>query len=161
MDVVTLLAAIRQDPSCSTVPPVGEPQIRPDHVLPADLRAFYRLCGGVALFAEAVCPTVIVGPSDLVPANPVIVGEEGAYDRSWSWYILASDGTYGQKMTIDLNPARLGRCYDSFWDRHAIAGSSTVIALSFTEFLGRSYASKGTELYWLRDDFVPLGDAYD
>jgi antitoxin YokJ len=161
MDIATVLAMIRQDTNCSVFPPAGAPHVRPSQAVPDDLREFYRLCGGLVLFVDSVWRTVIVAPGELVPANPVIVGEEGAYDISCSWYIVASDGTDSQKMTIDLNPTRLGRCYDSFWDRHAVAGSSTIIALSFTEFLRRSYACKGTELYWCRDDFVPLGDAYD
>jgi len=161
MDVALLLATIRQDPTCRVFPPAGAPQVRPEHTVPDDMQTFYRLCGGVALFDDAVFRTIIGGPSEVVPANPVIRFEEGAYDISWSWYLLASDGTDSQRMTIDLDPTRLGRCYDSFWDRHAIAGSTTIIARSFTEFLSRSYASKGTGLYWLRDDFVPLGDAYD
>lgn len=161
MDVATLLAMIREDTRCSIFPVAGEPQVHPAHRLPDDLREFYHLCGGLMLFIGSVFPTSIVAPVDLVQANPVIVGEEGAYDISWSWYILASDGTDIQRMTIDLSSERLGRCYDSFWDRHAIAGSTTIIALSFTEFLSRAYACQGMDLYWLRDDFVPLGDAYD
>lgn len=137
------------------------PEITEGHRLPEDLQHFYQLCGGLAMFRGSRAPTYIVPPQGLVLANPVIVGEVAEYDISSSWYIIASDGTDSQRVTIDLSLERLGRCYDSFWDRHAVAGSSTIIALSFTEFLSRTHLSNGEELYWLRPDFAPLGDAYD
>lgn len=36
-----------------------------------------------------------------------------------------------------------------------------VIARSFTELLARCYANRGNHPYWLRPEFVLLGDAYD
>jgi hypothetical protein len=71
---------------------------------------------------------------------------------------ITSNGDY---LTIDLNQERLGRCYDSFYDRHGIVGSYPTIAKSFTELLEQLFNNKGELLYWLNKDFPSLGDAYD
>jgi hypothetical protein len=142
--------------------PAGLPQVSDvSHRLPDDLRLFYELCGGVVLFEHAPYPTFVSRPGEMVPANPVIAGAHYSDDISSSWYLIASDGTRDQRMTIDLDPSRLGRCYDSFWDRHAVAGASTIIAGSFSAFLQHSLRAAGQSLYWLQPDFVPIGDAYD
>ena len=161
MEAIDIIAAIREATDCVVLPPQSVPTIRPDHKLPGDVRSFYGSCGGAVLFQHSSFPTFIVPPGGLVRANPVIVGEPCEYDISASWYIIASDGSDSQKMTIDLSEDRLGRCYDSFWDRHAVAGSSTIIARSFSEFVERSLASGGKHLYWLQEDFATYGDAYD
>jgi hypothetical protein len=36
-----------------------------------------------------------------------------------------------------------------------------VIATSFSELLTQLLANNGESSYWLKDDFVTLGDAYD
>ena len=54
-----------------------------------------------------------------------------------------------------------GKCYDSFWDRHGIAGECTVVAKNFTELLWQLFNSQGKSLFWLNSDFVYIGDAYD
>lgn len=161
MDILDLIEMSKRTADCRIFTAVGFPIISQQHRLPDDLRVFYESCGGLVLFEHANFPTFIVPPKDLVLANPVIVGELAEYDISASWYIVASNGTDSQKITIDLDLERLGRCYDSFWDRHAVAGSSTIIARSFTKFFERSLDSGGDEFYWNRPDFSPLGDAYD
>ncbi len=94
-------------------------------------------------------------------SNKVILGEHGALgDRSDYWYLLAR-GSSGEGISIDLHPDRLGRCYDSFWDRHGLAGSCPVIALSFLDLLTRLMDSGGAHWYWLEADFGSLGDAYE
>lgn len=154
MDMATLVDALWATPDCAVAPPAGEPTVAPPHVLPADLHAFYRLCGGATLFAHADYPITIVAPREVVPANPVIIpgltdADRGATrdDPSWSWY-LAAAGDGGQHLTIDLDPARLGRCYDSFWDRHP--ADSATIATSFTDLLARLLANRGRHWYWLQ-----------
>jgi hypothetical protein len=101
-----------------------------------------------------------VEPSGFVLANPVIVGELCPEDITAEWYIVAHAGSQ-ETLTIDLNSSRLGRCYDSFWDRHGVPGSCKIIALSFTDLLRRLIENSGRYWYWLRDDFKSLGDAYD
>ena len=119
------------------------------------------MCGGVTLFQSETCVAEIVPPNDFVEANPVLVGCQAEDDISAAWFILCRGLNDEQYVTIDLAPGRLGRCYDSFWDCHAVAGSSTIVARSFSEFLERLISSGGTRWYWLEDSFVSLGDAYD
>ena len=153
-----LIEAIRGDAECAVRPPAGMPSVDEGHVLPDDLRRFYELCGGVELFPEeGVYSSTIVGPAGLVLANPVIwVGlreEEMAATRghpSWSWYIVAK-APNAQWLTIDLDPARLGTCYDSFRDSHPV--DSDTIALSFTEPLRKLYEGRGGYWYWLEEGF--------
>jgi antitoxin YokJ len=64
-------------------------------------------------------------------------------------------------LSIDTDPTRNGRCYDSFHDVHGIVGSDPVIARSFAELFERLLDSGGGHWYWLEPDFVSLGDAYD
>ncbi len=161
VDVIDLIEISERMADCRILATAGFPIISQQHRLPDDLRVFYENCGGLVLFEHTSFPTLFVPPKDLVLANPIIVGELAEDDISASWYIIASDGTDSQKITIDLDLERLGRCYDSFWDRHAIAGSSTIIARSFTEFFERSLNSGGDEFYWNRPNFASLGDAYD
>lgn len=161
MQVADLVSRIRGASDCVVHEPAGLPAVLPPHRMPDDLLSFYRLCGGLVLHQIAPFPALLVPPAGLVLANPVIVGELGEYDISSAWYILSSDGSNSQIVTIDLAEERLGRCYDSFWDRHAVAGSSTVIARSFSEFLQRSFENDGQDVYWHVPGFVAHGDAYD
>lgn len=64
-------------------------------------------------------------------------------------------------MSIDCAAGRLGRCYDSSWDRHGVVGECTVVALSFTELLQRLLNAQGTRWYWLTSEAPAYGDAYD
>src|SRR4029079_10092609 len=100
----------------------------------------------------------IVPPDRLVFAKPVIFrlhpeGDINHYiplaDISWSWYIIGEGepSLGGWYVTIDLSPARLGRCYDSFWDVHPF--NSTIIAHSVTELLLKLFPYEGDD--WIRD----------
>lgn len=157
MHIADLLAFIPSLPGCTIYPPAGLPVIASPYVLPDDVAWFYRHCGGAQLFAHTPYATLIVPPDKVVPANPVIlVGvsatelAQTAADPSWSWHIIA-EGPNAQYITIDLDPSRLGRCYDSFWDRHP--ADSILIATSFTQLLARLAASRGQHWYWLQPDF--------
>jgi hypothetical protein len=154
-----LLDRIAATAGCQVLPEDGSPTIEPGHRLPDDLNAFYKLCGGVEFFAEAPFSVRTSSPSELVLANPVIIGEQ-VDDISDSWYIIGRGGG-GEFMSIDLDPDRVGTCYDSFREVHGVPGSSAVIALSFTDLLERLLAARGGHWYWLEPDFVSLGDAYD
>lgn len=155
-----VLSQIKAEPDCSVLPLACLPHVKAEHVLPDDLLEFYRLCGGVRLFDSSDYPYRICSPDELVPANPVLIGEEWEGEISSSWYIVAWDGN-GDALTIDLHPQRLGRCYDSFWDRHVIIGDSAIIALSFQELLTRLLEGRGEHPWWLHSDWVSYGDAYD
>ncbi len=160
MDMRGLITRIRATPDCQVFAPVGMPVIHEGHLFPDDLRSFYTLCSGVRLFEGRDYAVTIVSPVQFVLANPVIVGEVVEDDISSTWYIIADDGN-GDYLTIDLSRERLGRCYDSFFDRHGVAGSCPIIATSFTDLLIRLYENQGQYWYWLRSGFAPIGDAYD
>ncbi|MED2011232.1 MULTISPECIES: SMI1/KNR4 family protein [Brevibacillus] len=160
MRISQLTTIIKTLPNCIVHPSQGLPEIKGYHDLPNDVREFYTLCGGVSLFQNADYPVNIVSPQEFILANLVIVGDLCEEDISSNWYIIANDGK-GEYLTIDLSQERLGKCYDSFFDRHGVVGESQVIALSFTEFLERLVESRGGYWYWLQEDFISLGDAYD
>lgn len=154
-----LVARVRELPNCVLHEPAGPPDVAP-YRLPPDLEEFYRQCGGCRLFDGSGYAFSVVAPDTFLPANPVIVGDVLDDDISASWYIVGYGGGQ-QYVTIDLHPARLGRCHDSFWDRHAVAGSSPIIAMSFAGLLARMIENAGRYWYWLQEDFVSIGDAYD
>jgi hypothetical protein len=143
---------------CAVYPAQGQPTTSSQ--LPDDLRRFYTLCGGACLFEKSLFPLLISPPSEFVPSNEVVLGGLSGGDPSDNWYVVAKSGAE-QLISIDLNPDRMGRCYDSFWDRHGIVGSCPIIALSFTDFLAQSLEARGVRPYWLSGDFVSMGDAYD
>lgn len=165
-----LLARIGATPDCSVHPSEGLPKIKAEYELPRDLQEFYRLCGGVTFYDQSDYALDIAGPNEFVLVNPVIwldvVQEPNPIDTkniehvSWTWYIIGK-GNSGEYLAIDLSPMRLGRCYYSFWDRHAMQGLSPIIANSFTALLEGLLAAKGERWYWEAPGFVSLGDAYD
>lgn len=160
MELKELLEKISTLPDCKVYPPNGLPKTDRNLELPKDVQEFYCLCGGVAIYENADYNINIVKPDEFVLANPVIVGEQCENDISSNWYIVASGGN-SEYLTMDLAPVRLGRCYDSFFDRHGIVGESQIIALSFTELLKNLINNQGDYWYWLKDNFINLGDAYD
>lgn len=151
---------IRRTDGCLVLPPEGLPTVGSQHRLPADLVEFYRLCGGVRLFDDREYPIRIVEPKGFVKSNPQIVGMECPDDISDAWYLVARGGAE-EAISIDCHPDRLGRCYDSFWDCHGVAGSCAIVALSFTELLGRLVSAAGGYWYWLVEGGAAHGDAYD
>lgn len=159
MDIKFLLDRIKANQSCKVYSSKGIPALN-NHVLPKDLSEFYTLCGGVLLFENENYGIEIIGPKEFVVANPVIVGETCEEDITGEWYIIARDNN-GDYLTIDLNKNRIGRCYDSFYDRHGVVGECPIIAFSFSELLEKLIESKGGYWYWLEKNFISLGDAYD
>ncbi len=155
-----LLDRIRRTDDCSVAAPRGQPALREGHHVPDDLAEFYELAGGVSLFEHGTYPSRVVGPEGLVRANPEIVGTECPGDISDAWYIVARGGSE-EAITIDCSGERSGRCHDSFWDCHGVAGECRVVALSFTELLGRLVDARGGYWYWLAGDAPAYGDAYD
>lgn len=155
-----LLDSIAHATGCRVLPPRGQPVLRQQDRLPSDLAEFYRHCGGVSLSEDTIYPMRIVGPDELIRSNPEIAQAEDPQDISDTWYIVAR-GDCGETVSIDCSSDRLGRCYDSFWDIHAMAGSCPIVALSFTELLQRMFDGRGADPYWVGDDAPSYGDAYD
>lgn len=158
MKMPELIEAIRKQADCTLKPAVTLPDVGTDR-LPNDLEEFYLLAGGATLFLNSPFGIEIVSPIEFVRANPIIVGDSCKDDITYEWYIVAKNG--GQYITVDLAPSRLGRCYDSFWDRHGIPGNCQVVAQSFTDLLERLLQSKGESLFWLGPQFESIGDAYE
>lgn len=170
---------MRRKPDCDVRPPAGLPRIRPQHVLPDDVRSFYTACGGftwnLRVESRLWDSFSVLAPEEVVPANPKVccIPEEelktmGMDERgiSWDWYVIAADGN-GDYMSIDLNPSRLGRCYDTFHETYAVPGESPILGFSFTQFLERITAriesTRHSQWNWIEGGLgtMALGDAYD
>ena len=155
--IKSLLKTASRHESCQLKDPDGQP--RSELPLPEDLKEFFEVAGGMKLFAGADYPFEIVSPNEFTKSNPVICDVNGEDDISFHWYIVAKEPP--QYISIDLHPDRLGRCYDSFWDCHAVAGACAIVATSFTALLDQLLQAQGRELFWKQPDFIVLGDAYD
>ena len=141
MDIQDLVDTIRSLPGCTLQPSLGLPIVCEQHVLPDDLKQFYRLCGGATLYeGEPSDPVEIVPPYKVVLANAIqLVGlddEEITWYKNrqsiiWSWYIIADYGN-SNYVAIDLSQERLGQCYDA---NHELYPDCPIIANSFTELL--------------------------
>jgi len=160
MDIKELIDKIRNTPDCIVHAPCGLPLENQNIDLPKDLKLFYENCGGITFFTNKAYEFSIVAPRELVLANPIIVGELCEEDISSEWYIICKN-VENDYITIDLSSKRLGRCYDSFWDRHGVVGECAIVARNFTELLIQLYNNQGESLFWLEDDFSYIGDAYD
>ena len=158
MDILKMLDKIRNTQGCIVYSPCGLPTLNEGVDLPNDLKVFYENC--VCFFTDSAYGFTIVSPEEMVLANPIIVGELCGEDISSEWYIIGKD-TENNYITIDLAKERLGRCYDSFWDRHGVVGECAIVAQTFTELVSQLYSNQGKSLFWLDDDFNYLGDAYD
>jgi len=186
MQILSLLDSMRRKPHCEVYPPAGLPVVRRQHLLPDDVRAFYGACGGFewTLYFRGIQwdSFTVLQPNEMVVANPVLCGiseEElkGKYNLgddevSWDWYTIAKDPD-GDCYVIDLNPRRLGRCYDGNHETYPMRGQTAVLGSSFTDFLTRivdriestrsACERKGTGWCWKDGGFgsISLGDAYD
>lgn len=170
MNIKQLITKIKTLPDCIVYPPSGLPCAGKENYLPNDVVEFYTLCGGISLFESEHYTVRFVSPQEVVPANPVIIGEEiieeekskGRYDNQISkdWYIIV-DLYNSDYIAIDFNQIRNGRCYKAFWDSYPCVDDTPIIASTFTELLRKLIENKGQYWYFLEDDFVSLGDAYD
>lgn len=141
-----------------------------DYIIPEDLKEFYMLCGGMILFDGSPYAVKIVGPREFKNANYEILGSEiidaeikkGTYENEISkdWFIIA-DLSNSDYIVIDLKQERSGFCYKAFWDSYPEEGSTTIIAKSFKELLERLIDNNGKYWFFLQEDFVSYGDAYD
>lgn len=160
MNIHQIISKVNMMPDCIVYRPKDIPDIEERYILPSDILEFYTLCGGVTLFAGSNYEVNFVPPDRFVPSNLVIIGERCEEDMTSDWFIISNNGS-GQYISIDLNKQRLGKCYDSYYDRYGVVGECPVIALSFTELLTRLVENNGDYWYWLGSDFNSLGDAYD
>ena len=159
-DIRELMEILKKSSVCTIKSPCGQPKLRDGEVLPDDLKLFYEQIGGL-VFNDDSYHFEIVGPNEMVLTNPVVVGELCEDDISSDWYIICKD-IEDNYISIDMNEKRLGRCYDSFWDRHGVVGECSIVARSFTELLWNLMNNRKNEYpYWLEDGFDYIGDAYD
>src|SRR5258708_4249625 len=135
-DVNELIERARATLDCVVYPVAGSPSLPQGIELPPDLSDFYQACGGIDLFQSSGYPISVATSGLLTPSNLAVIGETGLDDRSDQWFTIAvtQDREY---LSIDLDPARSGRCYDSFHEIHGLVGESAVIATSFTDLLSR------------------------
>ncbi|MDR2118626.1 MAG: SMI1/KNR4 family protein [Tannerellaceae bacterium] len=160
MDIKELIEKINNTFDCIVTKNSNRVEIYLDYTLPDDLSYYLQNYSEIILFSNNEYPIRIVGFIDFNKANPIIIGEDVEDDITNNWFIIAI-GNNSQYITIDLSKERLGRCYDSFWDRHGVAGENPIIAFSFSELLFQLLENRGEYYYWLKDDFKYLGDAYD
>lgn len=160
MDIEEIIEVIKRDKECKVYDICGNPMLKEGDILPEDIKHFYEICGGIHFFKGSEYEFIVVPPTEVALANPLIVGELCKEDISSKWYIICKD-LEDNYITFDSSYERNGRCYDSFWDRHGVVGECSVVANNFTELLCNLYKSKGKDLYWLSDNFKYLGDAYD
>jgi len=154
-----ILKSISETNGCKLVKREKPINIEVGFILPDDLRFYFENYNSITFWEKSNYSVKIVGIEGFKKANPIIIGEDAPDDISNNWFIIAEDNP--QFITIDLFKERLGRCYDSFWDRHGVVGEQPIIANSFTELLEQLYQSKGDYFYWLQEDFENMGDAYD
>lgn len=151
---------ISQTTDCEVIRRVEPATVKVDYNLPADLQYYLENYININLFISSEYFFRIVGEEDFRRANPVILGEDAKDDISYNWFIVATN-EQSQYITIDLDEKRLGKCYDSFWDRYGLAGDQPIVANSFSDLLKSLFDNKGEYYYWLKDGFKSLGDAYD
>ncbi len=165
MDIAELLERARLRTDCEVVPPTSLPRVqRGDERLPDSVREFYEGCGGAVLFVGQARELTLLPPDEVVPANPIIVGDPGEADAvSRAAYLIARTPG-GDHLSVDLSASRGGRVYDSFDEFHGVVGSWPVIAASFEAFLTAVWETPGALPYWLGES-GPEGrvfsDAYD
>lgn len=138
---------------------VRPPSGLPEAGLIAPIEELYSQCGGIDFLHRGSVQVSIVSPSGYQRSNATLLGEEHPVDRSHHWFIFATFGT--NFLSIDTALEREARIYDSFWDVHAVAGSCRVLADGPTDFIRKVLKSRKLPAFWLEEDFIALGDAYD
>ena len=130
--------------------------------LPEDVRRFYSVLGGANLFKKHDARYQIVEPKLVRPVALDVLCDDDASELpvppSWFSICYVRDGNY---VAIDLPAKPNGEVWliDCFHETIGLEDYSTVIALSFSEFLQRALESKD-ELYWL-DEHPSYGDAFE
>lgn len=158
MKILELIQSIQKDESCHLNPPK---MIVLPETTPSDLRLFFEHTDGGILFEGTSYSIEIVGREAFISTNMYLFQEEPEGEVSNQWYLIAKSDLLSQYISIDLTKERNWQCYDSFYEIHAMRGNSAIIGRNFTELLESLYKAKWMYWYWLVEDFVKLGDAYD
>jgi hypothetical protein len=163
--LLELIREIGNEPECFLESPKGLPIIEGNHEVPEDLKFLYSIAGGISLFPNRDCCCFVLPPEEIQLVGPKVLGQDlwqtfapEEIKPLLSLYTIIHDGN-GDYFSIDFNKKRLGYCYDTFHE--TLVGDCPMIATSFVDLLERLYANKGGYWYWLKKDFVPLGNAYD
>lgn len=171
MSIKELVEIVTKINDCRVYTPNGLPIVPEGYILPSDIKEFYSLCGGMDLYLNTEGFFYkILSPEKFSFANPDILGEETALEISSSeeyqgdvtldCFTIVSDSN-GDFLVTDLNKKRHGICYDAFHETYGLVGDMPIIAKSFTELLEKLIKNEGKSIFWLDDNFEPLGDAYD
>jgi hypothetical protein len=171
MSIKELLQIVTKISDCRVYPSTGLPKVPDGYILPSDIKEFYSLCGGIDLYSNTEGFFYkFLPPEKFLFANLVILGEETALEISSSkeyqkdvtlnCFTIISDSN-GDFLVIDLNKMRHGFCYDAFHETYCLVGDMPIIAKSFTELLEKLIKNEGKSIFWLDDNFEPLGEAYD
>lgn len=159
--VTTLADRITRDQRCRARDATGLPDPPNGLRLPDDVAQFYRQCGGADLFESATYGSRVVSPPELARANLTMLGTDHPEDRSHWWFVIVTDPAGSPVTVMDLHPDRLGRCYDAFHETYGLVGDMAIVAPDFTSLLAHLLESEGARWYWLSNDWIALGDAYD
>jgi hypothetical protein len=164
-----VLETIRSHSDCIVLPPCGQPQSRNDLMIPKSVTDFYSICGGLQLFQSSDNRIDILSPLEVMPSNQIILGEEtynellldSELDRSMNWYTIGKYDNEYISIDFSKNLFRNGYCYDSYHETHGIPGENKIISKTLEKLIEMVYKNNGEyPYYWLRDDFICLGDAY-
>lgn len=171
MFIKELVEIVTKISDCIVYPSNGLPIVPDGYILPNDIKEFYSLCGGMDLYLNTEGFFYkILPPEKFLFANSEILGEETVLEISSSeeyqgdvtldCFTIVSDSN-GDFLVTDLNKMRHGLCYDAFHETYGLVGDMPIIAKSFTELLKKLIKNEGKSIFWLDDNFEPLGDAYD
>jgi hypothetical protein len=77
--------------------------------------------------------------------------------------VFADDGgsSTDEHLVVDLHPSRLGRYYETFWDRFGGVGDMPVVALRVMDALSWLLETDGQGAEVALERHPPLGDALD
>jgi cell wall assembly regulator SMI1 len=122
--------------------------------LPADLKEFYKLCNGATLFEDWSYRFVPLDEMRRVRIDILGVDEDWPDAPTDSWYSIC-DVQDGNDIAADLASVRGTFCWilNCFHEEFPFVA---IIALSFTEFLGRALKSR-REHFWLEEGFKRHG----
>lgn len=160
--LMKLIDKICQDRNCIVYTPTHLPSVPEGLALPADLVEFYHLCSGMEIYCESSSLGFrILSADEVVPVNPLMIGELYEEDISSHWFAIAKDGN-GNYISIDFSKGKKnGLCYDSSIERHGLMGDCAIVSRCFTDLLDHLYEARGSSVFWTEPDFQYLGDAYD
>src|SRR5688500_5635919 len=89
-----IIEEARRTPGCTVSPACGLPAVPAGCELPADLREFYSLCGGIDLFPNEDWGWRVLSPGEVARADIELLG--GAYDDHPEEY----DGTPSERLYL-------------------------------------------------------------